>query len=120
MNIQETYNLKNEAFSLINQAKSTKELEGLKIAFLGRKGKINQLFSKIAKLPKEERIKFAQAANEIKQLVQEEIDNKSFSENQQPQTSEYFDPTLPGKRPPQGHLHPITQAIESISSLFEK
>ena len=119
MNIQETYNLKNEAFSLINQAKSTKELEGLKIAFLGRKGKINQLFSKIAKLPKEERIKFAQAANEIKQLVQEEIDNKSFSENQQPQTSEYFDPTLPGKRPPQGHLHPITQAIESISSLFE-
>ena len=119
MNIQETYNLKNEAFSLINQAKSTKELEDLKIAFLGRKGKINQLFSKIAKLPKEERIKFAQAANEIKQLVQEEIDNKSFSENQQTQTSEYFDPTLPGKRPPQGHLHPITQAIESISSLFE-
>ena len=120
MNIQETYNLKNEAFSLINQVKSAKELQDLKIAFLGRKGKVNQLFSKITKLPKEQRIKFAQAANEVKQLIQEEVDNKSLPKNQQPQTTDYFDPTLPGKKPAQGHLHPITQAIESISSLFEK
>ena len=120
MDIQETYNLKNEALALINQVKSVKELENLKIAFLGRKGKINQLFSKITKLPKKERIKFAQAANEVKQLIQEEIDNKSLPKNQQPQTIDYFDPTLPGKKPPQGHLHPITQAIESISSIFEK
>ena len=120
MNIQETYNLKNEAFSLINQVKSAKELQDLKIAFLGRKGKVNQLFSKITKIPKEQRIKFAQAANEVRQLIQEEIDNKLQSSSHQPPATSQFDPTLPGKKPLQGHLHPITQAIESISSLFEK
>ncbi|KKS45113.1 MAG: Phenylalanine-tRNA ligase alpha subunit [Candidatus Azambacteria bacterium GW2011_GWA1_42_19] len=30
------------------------------------------------------------------------------------------DPSLPGIRPPQGHLHPVTHAIGEISSIFEK
>ena len=33
---------------------------------------------------------------------------------------ENLDITLPGIRPPQGHLHPVTSAIEEISSIFEK
>lgn len=47
--------LKNEALALILSAKSKAELEELRIAFLGKKGKLNQLLKLIPQLSAEEK-----------------------------------------------------------------
>jgi phenylalanyl-tRNA synthetase alpha chain len=69
--MEKVYNLKNEALALINQVDNLVDLQELKISFLGRKGKLNQLFSEIAHLPKEEKIKSGKILNEVKQLIQQ-------------------------------------------------
>ncbi len=117
---QQTHNLKNEALALIGQAKNKKELEQLKIAFLGRKGKVNQFLEKIKKLDKEKKISLFKSLNETKKVIQQEIDSKLPATSYQLPVDKWFDPTLPGIKPSQGHLHPVSQAIEAIANVFEK
>lgn len=116
------HNLKNEALALISQTKNLKELEDLRIAFLGRKGKVNNLFSKIVTLSnKEEKSPLGQVLNEVKQIIQEAINNQRQilgGETERPKPE--FDLTLPGIKPPQGHLHLISQAIAEITNIFKQ
>lgn len=113
--------IKNQALRQIEQAKNLKELESLRIEFLGRKGEVNQLFKKLPKLKKEERFKFGQLINEVKSTVERAINNQQLAiSNQQLTDKEFFDITAPGIKPPEGHLHLVTQAIEEISAIFEK
>ena len=44
---EEIQNLKNEALAQIMEAKDSNELEGLRIAYLGRSGKLTKLIKKI-------------------------------------------------------------------------
>lgn len=119
--MEELHNLKNEALALINEAKDKKELEALRITFLGRKGKVNQQLKKLPQLKKEERVRFGQLINEVKKAIEEAIKHKQSTINHQPSaTEEFFDITAPGIKPHQGHLHLVTQAIEEISSILEK
>lgn len=118
---EQLHNLKNEALALIQEAETKKELEILRIAFLGRKGKVNKLLRKLAELEKEERIQLGSLLNQVKQTIKQTINNQQLAiNNQQLAINEFFDPTFPGIKPPQGHLHLVTQAIEEISAIFEK
>jgi len=47
---EDIINLKNEAFAQINTVKSTNELEEIRIAYLGRNGKLTNLIKKIKDL----------------------------------------------------------------------
>lgn len=119
--MEELHNLKNEALALINEVKSKKELEALRVAFLGRKGKINQLLKEVPKLNKQEKVRLGRTINEIKKIILQAIERKQSTIGQQPATSKkFFDFTLSGKRIPTGHLHLITHAIEEISDIFAR
>jgi len=118
---EQLHNLKNEALALIQEAKDEKELESFRLAFLGRKGRVNQLIKNLPQLKKEERVRLGQLINEVKETIKKAVNNKELAINNQSSTiKEFFDVTLPGIKPPQGHLHLITQAITEISSIFEK
>lgn len=122
---EEIYNLKNEALALLEEIKNLSELNSLRLLFLGRKGKINQLFKKFLRCKKEEKIKYAKLLNETKEILlvlfqkKEKEIKESFSANKN-LLANFFDPTLPGVKPPLGHLHLVTEAIEEISAIFEK
>jgi len=115
-------NLKNEALALISQAKNEKELEELRIRFLGRKGRLKELTKKITKLPPEGRVRSGRLINNVKTTIQDALNQalKNFQKQATSLDQEWLDVTAPGKKPPQGHLHLVTQAIEEISSIFEK
>lgn len=118
---QKLHNLRNEALALIQDAQDKKELENYRIAFLGRKGKINQFLQDFKKLKSEEKKQIGQLINEIKKTIQEAIEAKSVTYTLPSRTSkDFFDVTLPGNLPPQGHLHLVTQAISEIQRIFEK
>lgn len=118
MNPEIINNIKNEAIALISQAQTKSEIEDIRIHYLGKKGKINQIFKEITSLSKEEKASFGQLLNEAKQIIENAISNQS-SVPSEPQ-KEWVDWTMPGQKPPIGHLHPISQAIHEITTIFEK
>lgn len=119
---EELLRIKNQAVSLILGASDTKELEELRIKFLGKRGELAKLIKGISKLPPDTRASIGQLANSVKKAIEEAIEEKIENcklkiENLD---REWIDVTSPGVRPPEGHLHLVTQAIEEISAIFER
>lgn len=118
---KELMTIKNNAVSLILDAQSEKELEELKLQFLGKSGTLTLAMKEITKLPLEERPEVGKLANEVKQIIEEAIINASSNfKTQKIEKIRKIDVTDPGIRPPLGHLHLVTQAIEEITAIFEK
>ncbi len=114
--------IKNSAVSMIIEASDQKELEEIKLQFLGRSGKLTLTMKEMAKLPKEKRPAVGQLANDVKKVIEETIKNQEISIGTQESKiiKGKIDVTNPGIKPPLGHLHLITQAISEITSIFEK
>ena len=106
----------------IERVDSIQALEEVRIKYLGRKGMVAELFSQLPKLKGEERARRGQELNALKQdimtaLQQKEGELQSVALGKLAE-SEKLDVTLPGARPPLGHLHITTTAIEEITRIF--
>lgn len=115
--------LKNDASSLILSCEDAEELNSIKLDFLGKNGKLTLLLKELKTVPEERRAEVGRLANEIKNTIEELISSsevKFKGKKLQERKEEALDVTIPGKRPPLGHLHLVTQAIEQISGIFEK
>ena len=111
--------LQKEIQEKLTQVHDPKVLEELRVEYLGRKGKIADLFKNIATLPNEEKRQFGQALNQLKEFAEQAFSEKTASlENQGAKTDQSFDPTLPGVSTKLGKLHPITRTIREISDIF--
>jgi phenylalanyl-tRNA synthetase alpha chain len=119
---RELRSIKNTAMSLIMEAASAKELEEIKLQFLGRSGTLTQAMKQMAKLPIEERKEVGKIANETKTILENAIAEqaKQFTHKRKASVSASLDVTEPGIRPPLGHLHLVTQAIEEITEIFSR
>jgi phenylalanyl-tRNA synthetase alpha chain len=119
---EELNNIKNTAVSLILEAESRQELENIKMQFLGRSGTLTTALKNMSKVPVEERPEIGRQANEVKQIIEDAITTAStrFATEKIDKVTEKIDVTEPGIKPPLGHLHLITQAIDEITSIFEK
>ncbi len=104
---------------MIIKAKDKKELERLKIEYLGRKGKINQILKSLPDLDQEQKVALGRTANELKQAIKSAIESKLKSLTSSPQTG-WYDWTAPGQKLSLGHLHPITLAIKEITDIFTR
>ena len=110
-------NLKNQALAQIISAENPDELERLRAHYLGKKGVLNELAKDLPHLEPALRAEIGQLFNEIKTAISQAISSTPKVQNR---TLVSFDLTVPGMKPPQGHLHPVTKAIEEISGIFEK
>jgi len=97
-------------------------LEAFRIEFLGRKGKISELFKLLAQIKQGERATAGKLLNNLKQEA-----NAIFASRQevlgsaaldQQIASERIDVTLPGVYHPLGHKHVLTQVQQEIESIF--
>ncbi len=118
------YNLKNEAISLIISAQDKKELEEIRIQFLGRNGMLTAALKEIAKLPPSERPLIGQIANEVKNIIEDALQTTVINlKNKEKTTIEKriknIDTTEPGIQPEIGHLHPMTQTVHDIVEVFK-
>lgn len=110
-------NLKNEALALIQDAKTEDELDRLRVVYLGRQGKINKFLKNIKTVSDSQKKEFGTLLNDTKTAVQETLSAKMQSAVST--DIDWIDVTLPTKRLPMGHLHPVTQAIAEITQIFE-
>ncbi len=114
---EEAINCKNQALAQIMSAKDAHELEGIRIAYLGRSGKLTNFIKSIKKVPEEDRGQVGILINEAKNTIIEEIANKKNSFKITPR--EWFDPTIPGIPQKIGHLHPTSIVISEMISIFK-
>ena len=101
------------------ESQDLNEIESLKIKFLGRKGRVNDLFSGFKDVPSDQKKEFGQKINELKVLAQKKYDDlKSNIKKSSKIISEDF--TKPGFPITSGSLHPITVIKNRIIDIFSK
>lgn len=113
--------IKNSAVSMIIEAENKKELEEIKLQFLGRSGKLTLTLKGITKIPIERRAAVGQLANEVKNVIEETLKEKNSTLESQDsyQKKQNIDTTNPGIKPAIGHLHPMTQVISDVVDIFK-
>ncbi len=106
----------------LDRASSLPEVEDADITFLGRKGLLAGLMSRLPELAPADRPAFGKAANAVKgelTALLEAKKNALVSVGEAAALSR-FDPSLPGRSPHMGSLHPITLVMEEICEVFER
>ena len=119
---EELIGIKNSAISLILESEDLKTLENIKLQFLGRSGKLTQSIKNIVKIPMEKRPEVGMLANEVKNTIEETIDQKKneLTSQNSKERIEKIDTTAPGIKPEIGHLHPITQVLMDVIDVFKE
>ena len=114
-------NIKEEALNALSSVTDEKELNDLRVKYLGKKGVITLSLKRVGSLSSEERPEFGRQVNEVKKILEEGIKAKKDELKKKASLDEkkdFFDPTLPGERPARGTLHPITQVMDEVISIF--
>ena len=99
-------------------------MQNIKTEFFGKKGQITQQFKTLGLLHPDKRKEFASNLNKIKndltnQLEQKNIEIESLEINAKLK-NEKVDVTLPIRPYRQGKIHPVSQVIDEISSIFSE
>ena len=98
---------------------SQKEIEDLRVTYLGRKGQVASLFSEMGSLSAEERPDAGQWLNQLKTELAKQFESKVDEMDQGSSGNDLFlDPTLPGIAPPLGSMHPLERTLQEIKDIF--
>ncbi len=106
----------------IEKSKNTKELNELRVKYLGKSGIVTSLMKKLKDISPEERPQYGKYVNElrdkIEKLLTERTDKLSEEEKRQKWEKLRIDPSLPGALRDVGHLHIITQTQKELEEVF--
>lgn len=117
--MKEKFNeLKTRFLEEIEKVRDSETFRDFEIQYLGRNGELARLFKEMKEIPNELRPEIGRIANEVKIFLHEEFEKKKESFGKEKKSEAFFDYTLPGKKTPIGHLHPITQIIHELSVFF--
>ncbi|MEK6747160.1 MAG: phenylalanine--tRNA ligase subunit alpha [Pseudomonadota bacterium] len=115
-------NLLAQSIDSINSCSSSNELEELRVAILGKKGKLTEALKALGQASPEERKTLGANLNQIKQEITDALEAKKLAladiELSARLVSEKLDVTLPANGEPCGKIHPITQVTEEITAIF--
>jgi len=115
--------LKIRAQSEIKTVKDLKELNEIFKKYLGKKGELTQVLHSLEKLSGTKRIKIGQEANQLKNFLKIKFDQKAQEIKEkvrkEVEEKEWIDITAPGKKPALGHLHPLTQVKRKTEEIFQ-
>lgn len=114
--------LQTEALQQIGETDTRKELQSIRVSYLGKKGSITSILKGMGKLSKEERPIVGEIANRVRQEITEAIEQKSdqleHEALEQQLAAETIDVTLPGRPVEGGGPHLLTSIMEEIEDLF--
>ena len=105
------------ALAEVGAAASAADAEALRVRYLGRKGLLRQAYSLMGTALEEERPALGQGLNAARQAIEQALKAKSF-DAPGAETKPMFDFTLPGRAMPRGRLHPLTQTVEAVKTVF--
>lgn len=119
---EEIQTLRQKALEEIPICKNLKELESLRIKFLGRKSKLSFLLSQIGQLSKEQRPVIGNLLNQSKKEIEKQISVRKEAllivKQKKSKIKREIDVTLPGRPVEVGAKHPLFQVWEEIEDIF--
>ncbi len=117
---QELRQLQAEAAGKISTLENLKELEEVRVRYLGRKGLFTSLLRQLGKVPAEDRPRLGKLANEIKDELEQQFDARKveLAAGDTGAAGSRDDLSLPGRVIPFGRLHPVTQIMDEVCAIF--
>jgi phenylalanyl-tRNA synthetase alpha chain len=114
--------LQKTAATAIAAADSLDVIEQLRVNYLGKKGELSQILKGMGKLDAADRPRIGAVANDVKDVVQNALEQKK-ADLQTAQIvaqleSETLDVTMPGVYIPQGRVHPLNSMTDRILDTF--
>lgn len=114
--------IKENAISLLNSCADAKELENLRVKFLGKKGELTAILKQMGGLSAEERPLIGQIANNVREEIENAITERQNDIQEKAMgkilEAEAIDVTLPGKSPKIGKRHPVTTVLNEVKEIF--
>ncbi|MFJ7974669.1 phenylalanine--tRNA ligase subunit alpha [Peribacillus sp. NPDC096379] len=114
--------LQAEALQKVAEASELKELNDIRVAYLGKKGPITEVLRGMGKLSAEERPKMGALVNVVREEIASKIEEKQQVLEEAAVHAklavERIDVTLPGRPVNKGNHHPLTRVIEEVEDLF--
>ena len=108
----------------IDSVKSKEELQNIKTEFFGKNGQITTQFKNLGTLESNKRKEFASNLNKIKDDLSNQLEQKNLeietNEINEKLKNEKVDVTLPIRPYRRGKIHPVSQVIDEISSIFSE
>ncbi len=102
--------------------KSVKEIEELKIKYLGKKGQVPALMQHLRNVAVADKPEFGKLVNDLKVYVEKALERSElfFSEKEEASklSQESIDTTLPGRQKVLASKHPISAMIDEIVDTF--
>ena len=106
----------------IEEASDARQLEAVRVEYLGKKGKLAAMYASLAVLPDEQKPEEGKRINEFRNIVTQLIEEKKkkIIAKARQDAQKQLDVTIPGVARPVGHTHILTQTIDEICSIFER
>ena len=119
---EEILKIKENSIKEIEQVQNLKELNDVKVKYLGKKGELTSVLRGMGALSKEERPVIGELVNkvrdEIESKIKEKEENYAEKQMQEKLEKETIDITLPSTKITRGSKHPVNRIIEEIEDLF--
>ena len=100
----------------------SRELDAIRVKYLGKKGEITALMKNMRNLAPEERPAFGQMVNDARAAIEEGLaQQKSRLEAaalEHKLKSEALDVTMPGTHAPIGKIHPLNLVLDEVKEIF--
>ncbi len=114
--------IKENSIKEMSQCNDEKELNELKVKYLGKKGELTKVLRGMGALNSEERPVIGALVNKIRDELEALIENKAQEFKKQELSkrlqTENIDVTEPSKKIHLGSLHPITKIINEVEEIF--
>ena len=120
--MDELLKIQEEALAKIAECTSLKDLNDIRVLYLGKKGPMQAAMKSMKDMAPEERAAFGQVSNKVKQDITVAIEDKKVAleeaEMNAKLQSENIDITLPSTALPLGSLHPLSVVKNDLEELF--
>ena len=116
--------LQDRALAEIEASSDLRQLDELRVRYLGKKGEVTALLKSLGQMEPEQRRAFGQEVNaardQLNQAINAHREALESAALEEKLRSERVDVTLPGRGEKRGGLHPVTMAMERAIGIFTK
>ncbi len=116
--------IQQRATTEVADCRDLRELDELRVRYLGKKGEVTALLKSLGSLEPDQRREMGQAVNSLRgelteSLAQRKLELESAALEQRLR-EQRVDVTLPGRREARGGLHPVTRAMDRAIRIFSQ
>ena len=114
--------IREEAMRQIEASDALDKLNDIRVSYLGKKGELTALLKSMKDMSAEERPKFGQMVNDVRQVIENKLEETKAKlaamAREEQLKAEVIDVTLPARKNNVGHRHPNVIALEEVERIF--